>query len=83
MNDKHINKILLAVVESSQISFDYSTPSGSNIRFKGTPLLLRSNKAGDFVLAAKRAGYGYATWSVNRIKNLRVYNESNNKVKAK
>ena len=83
MNDKLINKILFAVVESSQISFDYCTPSGSNIRFKGTPLLLRSNKAGDFVLAAKRAGYGYATWSVNRMKNVRIQNESNNKVKTR
>jgi len=73
MNAKHFNKIITAIIEGSQISFDYSNTSGSYIRFKGTPLLLRSNKAGDFFLAAKRAGYGYATWSLNKMKNVRVH----------
>lgn len=81
MNAKHFNKIITAIIEGSQISFDYCNTHSSNIRFKGTPILLRSNKAGDFFLAASRPGYGYATWSLDKMKNVRVYNKSNIRVK--
>ena len=87
MNDKHINTIFLKIVEAviynSQISFNYRSPSGSDISFKGAPIHVRRNKNGHFFLAAKRSGFGYATWRLDKMKNVRIHNESNSKVKAR
>ena len=71
MNDKNINKIFRSIVEAAPVSFDYNTTSSGTFRVKGVPTLLRSNKNGSYFLAVTQPGYGYATWSLDKAKNIR------------
>jgi predicted DNA-binding transcriptional regulator YafY len=74
MNDKYIGKIYRAFVEDSQISFNYRTASGSNRAVKGYPLDLRCNKNGSYYVALAQPGYGYGTFSLDKMNNCRLTN---------
>ena len=67
MNDTNLYTISKALTQVTEIRFSYRSPSGSIIPIKGVPTAIRCNKNGLVYVAVTQPGYGYGTWSVDKI----------------